>query len=315
MVTIGQVNETESSLGIILSKSVTLDIATEGNSPLDITVDHVLSCTNYTYEEARYIIEKALVKGDAETINWKGGNLAATQIRLDADRIMADNHPGLHPSGSDPTALYENMRFEFELILFTGYYQATNWDKDKSFYINKAKRFSSQLMSILYPSKTPRTNEPSGPTLDDQTLIEIWQVTPIIDIDGVTLNWTFVPLFEGQPNIIFSHSAGVLTYLPDCTSNINITLTIESEMNLDTNNADVLWSYPNTYVGNNISIIPTIQDAFAHARSGVFLRSSQIAGIVRMSTGNTLKWDGVATGTGASTVDLNSGFIIFDLEF
>jgi len=315
MVTIGQANETESSLGIVLSKSITLNIATETDSSLNIVVDHVLGCANYTYEEVRFIIEKTLVAADAQTINWKGGSLAATQIRLDADRIMLGNHPGLYPSGSDPIALYENMRFEFEQALFLGYYQAKNWDKDKSFYVDKAKRFSSQLMSVLYPSKAVRTNEPRGPSLEDQTLVEVWQVTPIIDIAGKTLNWTFVPLLPSQVSILFSHSAGVLTYLPSCTASVNIILTVESEMNLTENNADIIWSYENTYVGSNVDIIPAIKDTFAHSRSGVYLRSAQIAGIVRLDKDNTLKWDGASVGTGSSTIDLNSGFIVFDTTF
>jgi len=227
---------------------------------------------------------------------------------------MLANHRGVAPRGVGPLATYADMRFEVEQALLEGYYQAANWDTNKDFYIDKANSFSKHIMSVLYPLKTPTSDEPVGPALEDKTLIEIWNVTPITDIDGARLNWTFVPLFSNQVSILFSHVAGILTYLPTCTSTLETTLTVESEMNLSANNEDVVWSYVNTYVGSNAEIIPDILDSFAHARSGIYFRSAQIAGVVRMSEGDTLQWDGAAVGIGSSTVDLNSGFLIFQLD-
>lgn len=274
----------------------------------------MVDCNDYNFEEIRFVIEKALVRADAQTINWRTGDRAATLIRLDADKIMLANHSGVSATGIDPLATYADIRFEFEQALLEGYYQASNWDTDKDFFIDKASRFSAQLMSILYPSKTPTTDEPEGPALEDRTLVEIWQVTPIVDIAGITLLWTFVPLIPGQVSLLFSHAAGVLTYLPICVSTVNITFTEESEMNLSANNEDVIWSYVSTYVGSGVSILPDIVDSFAHARSGIYFRSGQVAGIVRLSEGDTLQWDGTAVGTGLSTVDLNSGFLVFSVN-
>ena len=141
--------------------------------------------------------------------------------------------------------------------------------------------------------------------------VEIWAATPIVGINGTTINWTFQDIGLGASSILFSHAAGVLTYLPTLTQSLNVNLEEISQLNFAANNSDVDWSYSGLFVGAGFGLFGKILDFAAHPRTATFNRSAGVGGVLVMATGDTFRVNCASTGSNGSTVDLDSGSLIF----
>jgi hypothetical protein len=146
------------------------------------------------------------------------------------------------------------------------------------------------------------------------TLADSWDATPIIDIGGKTINWTFLPFFPGQTPTIFTHAAGVFTYQLTESELVLANFKAESSIIIAANNADVNYSYDPVFSGAGPNNITPAIDAFAHPRAATFVKTLQSIGRTLFATSDTIRWDGVSIGTSGSTVDLDVGRVTFSID-
>ena len=138
---------------------------------------------------------------------------------------------------------------------------------------------------------------------------EVWQATPITNLVGQTIQWTFVPLFTGQTPLIASHAAGVFTFGNDITFDVSIECDFDFNM---TNNSEVQVFITPNYTGTGTMFLGTIRIPFQSSRIGTFDATAQRVGDISANASDTLSFVADDLPIGADS-DLDAAVLVFTL--
>ena len=212
-----------------------------------------------------------------------------------------------------PLAPSNGWEVEFQTTDLTGDTPVT-WDGNgKNINVIQTQVVAPSL-NLFPPARVMRFQFNAGRDewmgLWDIQAAELWQATPVTNMSGQTIQWTFVPLAPGQTPQLFTHSAGEFTPLTEANARCDIRF--EVDQILAVNNADVDLDFTPIMTGTGLFIFPRIIDSFAHSRSGTFPSSKIGGGLLSLTPSDSFRIDCSSAGTGGSTVDMTAGILLFE---
>jgi hypothetical protein len=140
------------------------------------------------------------------------------------------------------------------------------------------------------------------------SVLEVWQATPILSMNVTTIQWTFIPIFTGQTPQLLSEASGVFTFLTNGAA-IEFQLNPHISFEYAANNSEASFSITPTYSGAGVSTLLPILDADSSARLGSFARTPFNRGTILAALSDTLSFVGDSAGTNGSDVDLVNMFL------
>jgi hypothetical protein len=124
--------------------------------------------------------------------------------------------------------------------------------------------------------------------------VEVYNATalPAIGTTPETIQWTFVPLFTGQPQLLVSLASGVFTVQVPIFIRVDITALWEFVM--AANNQDALGLVDMTHTGTGSAGFIELVNSFAHPRTGTFYMSNNTGGSVDGVVNDTFSFTAVS---------------------